>query len=150
MPTTIGLDTSFVIGLLDEKDVWHVPASLVYAEMLARGTHIAVFDCVLAESVSTLARRVHEKRRTSDLSTLFDRVRARFPTRTISWLYPEVPGMYDQIVALVEQTAGELNFNDALIALACQRSSIEFIASFDSDFDSLPWLKRISQPADLP
>ncbi len=26
MPLKIGLDTSFVVGLLDDKDIWHVPA----------------------------------------------------------------------------------------------------------------------------
>jgi predicted nucleic acid-binding protein len=150
MSIVIGLDASFVIGLLDEKDIWHVPASQVYADMLARSAQIMAFDCVLAESVSTLARRVHEKRRTTDLKLLFERVRAKFPTKSISWLYPEVPEVYDRVVMLVEQTAGELNFNDALIALACQQRGIKFIASFDGDFDRLPWLRRISQPADLP
>lgn len=150
MPSLIGLDTSFVIGLLDEKDVWHIPASQVYAVMLARGAQIVAFDCVLAEAVSTLARRVHEKRRVIDLKTLFERVRAEFPTRSISWLYPEVPHLYDEIVALVEQTAGELNFNDALIALACRRGGIKHLASFDGDFDTLGWLKRLAQPTDLP
>ena len=150
MSIAIVLDASFVIGLLDERDIWHVPASQVYAEMLARSAQIITFDCVLAESVSTLARRGHEKRRTTDLKLLFERVRAKFPTKSISWLYPEVPEVYDRVVMLVEQTAGELNFNDALIALACQQRGIKFIASFDGDFDRLPWLKRISQPADLP
>lgn len=150
MSIAIVLDASFVIGLLDEKDIWHVPASQVYAEMLARSAQIITFDCVLAESVSTLARRVHEKRRTTDLKFLFERVRAKFPTKSISWLYPEVPDVYDRVVMLVEQTAGELNFNDALIALACQQRGIKFIASFDGDFDRLSWLKRISQPVDLP
>ena len=91
-----------------------------------------------------------KKRRTTDLKLLFERVRAKFPTKSISWLYPEVPEVYDRVVMLVEQTAGELNFNDALIALACQQRGIKFIASFDGDFDRLPWLKRISQPTDLP
>lgn len=150
MSIAIGLDTSFVIGLLDERDIWHVPASQVYAEILARSAQIMVFDCVLAESVSTSARRVHEKRCTVDWKSLFERVRVKFPTKSISWLYPEVPAVYDQVVMLVEQTAGELNFNDALIALACQQRGIKFLVSFDADFDRIEWLKRIAQPADLP
>jgi len=61
MSIAIGLDASLVIGLLDERDIWHGPASQVYAEMLACSAQVITFDCVLAESVSTLARRVYEK-----------------------------------------------------------------------------------------
>lgn len=44
---------------------------------------------------------------------------------------------------------GALNFNDALIALACRERNIPAIASFDSDFDTIEWLQRLSQPEDL-
>jgi predicted nucleic acid-binding protein len=42
-----------------------------------------------------------------------------------------------------------LNFNDALIALACRERSISAIASFDADFDAIAWLKRLHLPADV-
>ncbi len=76
MPVKIGLDTSFIMGLVDDKDVWHV--------------------------------------------------------------------------ALVEQTGGELNFNDTLIALACGERGIDYLASFDADFDRVAWLKRIARPDQVP
>ena len=41
------------------------------------------------------------------------------------------------------------HFNDALIALSCRQRSIEYLASFDADFDQISWLKRIAQPANL-
>ena len=41
-------------------------------------------------------------------------------------------------------------FRDALIALACRERGISAIASFDADFDQVPWLKRIAQPEDIP
>jgi len=43
-----------------------------------------------------------------------------------------------------------LNFNDALIAIACRKRGIAWLASYDTDFDRVAGLKRISQPADLP
>jgi predicted nucleic acid-binding protein len=46
------------------------------------------------------------------------------------------------------KTTGALNFNDALIALACRDLSILAIASFDTDFDRIPWLHRLSQAGD--
>ena len=65
------------------------------------------------------------------------------------WLYPDLPNLYDEVVALVERTDGEINFNDALIALSCRDRSIPYLASFDTDFDRVDWLKRIAQPDDL-
>jgi predicted nucleic acid-binding protein len=60
-----------------------------------------------------------------------------------------LPHLYDDVVALVEQTGGEMNFNDALIALSCRKWRISFLASFDADFDRVSWLKRVASSADL-
>ncbi len=149
MPVKIGLDTSFVIGLLDNKDVWHAPALELQAAFHSGGLRPYIFDCVLAEVISTLARRIHEKRRNADLSALLKQVQKQFPTRSITWLYPDLPRMYEEVVSLVENSAGELNFNDALIALSCRDRKIPLRASFDADFDQAVWLRRVADPADL-
>lgn len=150
MPTPTVLDTNVVVGLIDEQDVWHTPALKLRAALKAYTCEPVIFDCVVAEAVSILARRTHEKRRTAQLEHLLDQLHVQFPSRSIVWLGPDWPRLYDEIVGLVKQSHGELNFNDALIALSCRQRGFQFIASFDSDFDSLPWLKRIAQPADLP
>jgi predicted nucleic acid-binding protein len=149
MAAKIGLDTNLVIGMLDEQDAWHTPTRELLAALEAHDLQPVVFDCVLAEAISTLARRIHEKRRTTQLPTLLAQLKAEFPTKSILWLYPDLPNLYDDVVALVEQTDGEMNFNDALIALSCRDRNIPFLASFDADFDRLDWLKRIARPADL-
>jgi predicted nucleic acid-binding protein len=59
----IGLDTNLIIGMLDEQDVWHTPTVALTTALKARDFEPVVFDCVLSEAISTLARRVHEKRR---------------------------------------------------------------------------------------
>jgi len=56
----IGIDTSVLIGLLDPKDVWHEPSTALKRALVAHGADVAVFDCVLAEAISALARRIHE------------------------------------------------------------------------------------------
>ncbi|MEK7327006.1 MAG: type II toxin-antitoxin system VapC family toxin [Chloroflexota bacterium] len=149
MPVRIGLDTSFVIGLLDSKDVWHAPARELHIALAADDFRPYIFDCVLAEVISTLARRTHEKRREADFKALLEQLRKQFPTRSITWLYPDLPRAYDEIINLVESSAGELNFNDALIALSCRDRKIPLLASFDSDFDQVSWVRRIARPADL-
>jgi len=52
-------------------------------------------------------------------------------------------------MALVRTHGGELNFHDALIALACQEFGIKHIASFDGDFDRVAWLKHLGSPDDV-
>ncbi len=150
MRLKVGLDTSFVVGLIDEKDLWHAQALAVEAAIAANDAHCYVFDSVLAEVISTLARRIHEKRRNADLPTLLAKIRAQFPARSITWLYPDVPLLYDQVLELVEQSGGQLNFNDALIALSCRNRRIPCVASFDADFDSVGWIRRLAQEIDFP
>jgi predicted nucleic acid-binding protein len=65
--TQIGIDTSVPIGLLDPQDVWHDPATALQQAFKVHGASVAVFDCVLAEAISTMARRIHEQRRSTDL-----------------------------------------------------------------------------------
>jgi predicted nucleic acid-binding protein len=150
MPTPTVLDTNVVVGLLDAQDVWNQRALELRVALKAHDCEPVIFDCVLAEAVSILARRTYEKRRAAQLEHLLDQLQGQFPSRSIVWWGPDWPKLYDEIVALVKQSNGELNSNDALIALSCRWRGLQFIASFDGDFDNLPWLKRISQPADLP
>ena len=145
----IGIDTSVLIGLLDPKDVWHEPATALKQALKTHGADVAVFDCVLAEAISTMARRIHEQRRTADLDRLVARILTDYPTEDILWVLPDVPVLYTEIVELVRSSHGELNFNDALIALSCRHREIPLIASFDRDFDQLSWLRRVAQPDDL-
>jgi predicted nucleic acid-binding protein len=145
----VGIDTSVLIGLLDPKDVWHRPAVALKEAMQACRADVAVFDCVLAEAISTMARRVHEQRRADDLDRLLTRILANYPTDDILWVLPDVPALYTDIAELVRSSHGELNFNDALIALSCRHRDIPLIASFDRDFDNVVWLQRVAQPGDL-
>lgn len=63
----IGIDTSVLIGLLDSKDRWHESAMALKQMLKAHQADVAVFDCVLAEAISTMVRRIYEQRRTLDL-----------------------------------------------------------------------------------
>lgn len=64
-------------------------------------------------------------------------------------MLPDVPALYAEIIELVRSSRGELNFNDALIALSCRYREIPLIASFDRDLDQLAWLQRVARPDDL-
>lgn len=147
--TDVGIDTSVLIALLDPKDVWHEAAFALQASLDRKQANVAIFDCVLAEAVSTMARRIHEQRREADLDDLLERVFQDYPQQDILWLLPDVPELYTDILELVGRSGGELNFNDALIALECLKRNIRYIASFDRDFDTIDWLQRLATPEDL-
>jgi predicted nucleic acid-binding protein len=133
----IGIDTSVIIGLLDSQDIWHTPAVSLQRAITAAGLEPVYFDCTLAEAISTMARRLREKHREVELPGLLDRLSADFPAETITWILPDVPRLYTQVMELIRSSAGELNFNDGLITLACRERNIQALTSFDRDFDSI-------------
>lgn len=145
----VALDTSVLIGVLDVRDVWHPAAIRLHDTLIAVQLPLVYFDCVLAEASSTLARRLREQRREQELTELLDRLMAEFPPEMLTWLFPDVPRLYRQIMEQIQASAGELNFNDGLIALACRERHIRLLASFDRDFDSLAWLTRVATPDDV-
>jgi len=68
------------------------------------------------------------------------------PEDIITWLLRETQRLYRDVLNLVRETYGELNFHDALIALGCRELGVGFIASFDRDFDRITWLTRVAEP----
>jgi len=145
----IAIDTSVLVGLLDPKDVWHSQALALLAALQSAGFTGIYFDCVVAETISTATRRLREKKRIAETDALLDQIITNFPTDSLTWVAFDMPDLYSEIVSLVRSSKGELNFNDALIALACRDREISFIASFDRDFDQVSWLQRLAHPGDL-
>lgn len=145
----IVIDSSVLVGLLVPADVWHAQAVVLWEAIKTAG-HVGLFlDCVAAEAISAAARRLHEKGRTADVKTLLDRLNVQAPVETLTWILPDVPRLYPAVLDLIRSSAGELNFNDALIALACRERDIPAIASFDADFDQVAWLHRLARPEDV-
>jgi predicted nucleic acid-binding protein len=146
----IAIDASVLVALLDPRDLWREKAIALYDALLAADAIPLYFDCVVAEAVSAASRRLHEKKRAEEVSLLLDRLNRQVSRKTLTWILPEVPQFDSQVLDLIRSSSGELNFNDALIALACRERDIPAIVSFDADFDQVPWLKRIAQPEDVP
>jgi len=145
----IGIDTSVIIGLLDSQDLWHTPAISLQEAITVAQLKPVYFDCALAEAMSTIARRLREKGREGELTGILDRLLTDFPMDTITWILPDVPLLYSQVVELIQSSNGELNFNDGLMALACRERSILAFASFDRDFDTISWLTRLAESKDI-
>lgn len=145
----VAVDSSVLVGLINPRDLWRGRALAVRDALLATGADLLYFDCVVTESISAAARRLHEKGRLAEVEALLDRLNDQVPSDTITWILPDVPHLYPEVLDLIRSSSGALNFNDALIALACRERDVPAIASFDADFDQVAWLRRLAQPEDV-
>ncbi|OAN48605.1 hypothetical protein A6A03_07475 [Chloroflexus islandicus] len=145
----VAIDSSVLVGLINPTDVWHQKAEQLHRVLIDNSVELIYFDCVIGEALSTATRRLREKGRVDSIISLFNRLEQRIGVDTITWILPDVPRLYPDIIDLMRHSGGELNFHDTLIALACRERNIPVIASFDADFDRLPWLRRFAQPSDV-
>lgn len=146
IPSQVAIDTNVLVALVDSRDKWHASAQALREVLKATAADLVYFDPVLNEAISVLARRAHEQGRSHQFPSLLDSVMHQVPTEVITWLSAETQRLYDQVIALVRNTSGDLNFHDALIALGCRELGVKIIASFDQDFDQVAWLTRVDTP----
>jgi len=135
-------DSSFLVGLIDERDTWHKQAVKISDFLTSFEHEDIIFDCVVNELVSVLARRFEEKKRRDFLKVL-EEIRSKITKDKISWTCTETIDMYDTIFDTIEEYEGKLNFHDAIIVLIMEKFEIDFIVSFDTDFDLIKEIKRI-------
>lgn len=143
------IDSNVLVALVDSRDKWHERARALHAALKTEGVSLVYFDCVLNETISVLARRAEEQKRSAEFSRLMDELLRRVPEDMVTWISVRTQRLYGNIVELVRNSGGILNFHDALIALSCQELGIPAIVSFDEDLDHIAWLARIVTPEDV-
>ena len=137
------VDSNVLIALVSPTDSLHRAAHALVASALNSEIELLYLDCVVAESLSTVGRRLEEKKRMPEFGAAADALMALAPMHSLVWLFPEVRRLHDPVIALMRQTTGQLNFNDALIVVACRELGITTLLSFDADFDSIADLTRL-------
>lgn len=145
----ITVDSSVLVGLINPRDHRHTQAMGLRDALVAAGVELVFFDCVVAEAISVVVRRLEEKNRSEEVKTMIDRLTGQVSQDSICWILSDMPRLFQEILHIIRSSSGALNFNDALIALACRERGIEAIASFDGDFDQVDWLRRLSTPEDI-
>jgi len=140
------LDSNVLVALVDSRDKWHSRAKGLLDLLEARQVDLIYLDCVVNETISVLARRAEEQKRSGRFPALLDKLLQQVPEDTITWALLEIKRLYPQVIELVRNTSGALNFHDALMALFCREIGEAEIASFDEDFDRIAWLKRFTFP----
>ncbi len=140
----IAIDTSVLVALLDARDTWHTKAIALRDAFASAECQLVYFDCVIIETVGVIARRTSEQKRSDQFAPLLDSLLTLVSAQQITWLAAAYERLFARVLALCRTFHGSLNFNDAIIALACQELNIRHIASFDADFDGLELLTRLA------
>ena len=140
------LDSSFLVALIDEKDKWRNTAVLIQKALKKKKARLVYLDCAVNEMISVIARRLEEKGRSQEFTLALQKMEQAIPAKRITWMYPEVRRLYPEILIIIKEHEGKLNFHDALMVLAAREMDIPHIVSFDQDFDEVEGIERIGKP----
>lgn len=140
------LDSSFLVALIDEKDKWRNTAVLIQKALKKKKARLVYLDCAVNEMISVIAWRLEEKGRSQEFTLALQKMEQAIPAERITWMYPEVRRLYPEILVVIKEHEGKLNFHDALILLAAREMDIPHIVSFDQDFDEVEGIERIGKP----
>ena len=98
----IAIDTSVLVGLMNPTDHWHPTAVQLSGAIQTAAWQLVLFDCVIAEAVSVLARRLHEKKKTAQVTAVLTEIENRFPPESLTYTLPDVPQLYAAALQLVQ------------------------------------------------
>jgi len=137
------VDTSFLVAFLDGRDSLHQRAEKLKKRLT--GLELIFTDVIYAETLSVLGRRIRERRKNvSDRKGTFRKIVKNMDEiigNKLLYITPIIKEKFSEIKEICLNSGGELNFNDALLIVGAKEYGIEWILSFDSDFDK--YLKRI-------
>jgi len=140
------VDTSFLVALVDTQDSLHQRAEEIEKELAS--FKLIFTDVVYGETLSVLSRRIKERRKDiSDRKEFFQKIVKKIDKiigKDLLYLMPIIKEKFFEIKKICLDSGGKLNFNDAFLVVGAKEYGIEWIVSFDSDFDK--FLKRLSYP----
>ncbi len=137
------MDTSLAVALIDEKDQHHGRALQVLANIEEAGVEVLYIDCVINEIYSVIARKFAERKMSDRFSRKADEITSHLQNVEVINAYRYLPRAHPEVVELIKQTQGRLNYHDALIALCLREEGIVKIMALDRDFDEVGWLERM-------
>ncbi|MDA4122004.1 MAG: PIN domain-containing protein [Thaumarchaeota archaeon] len=129
----IFLDSSFVIALADEDDQYHEKAVKLLAKL---HTQRALSELVVSESVSSVGSRLGVKAgRTIFENLMYDSANKTFFANK---------RLYERTMPIYAKYGGKLSFSDSVSVRLMYDQKIKEIVSFDSDFDHVEDVVRVS------
>ena len=129
----IFLDSSFIIALADLDDQFHEKAVNILPSL---GTQRVISGLVISESVTAVGTRLGAKA----ARDVFENLLYDSATKTIFGS----KRLYERAMIIYTKYGGRLSFPDSVTVRLMYDQKIKEIVSFDSDFDRIDHLTRIS------
>jgi uncharacterized protein len=129
----IFLDSSFVIALADADDQYHDQAVKILPAIEAERL---ISDLVISESVTAVGARLGSKA----ARDVFENLAYDSATKTVF----SSKRLYERALSVYTKYDGGLSFADSVSVRLMYDQKIKQIVSFDSDFDRVDDLTRIS------
>jgi predicted nucleic acid-binding protein len=139
------LDANILVAWLDEGDSQHARASVLLDRLEQDGHQVVLLDILLSEAISVLCRRARERREPPDLSLILEVAKRWVREDAVRWVAAEAEVLFEDVLGVVEETSGRLNFNDGLLVVLQRLALIDDLASLDSGFDVVKDFRRISE-----
>jgi predicted nucleic acid-binding protein len=129
----IFLDSSFIIALTDLDDQFHEKAVNILPSL---GAQRVISGLVISESVTAVGTRLGAKA----ARDVFENLLYDSATKTIFGS----KRLYERAMTIYTKYGGRLSFPDSVTVRLMYDQKIKEIVSFDSDFDRIDRLTRIS------
>jgi predicted nucleic acid-binding protein len=139
------LDANVVIGHLDDQDSLHERAEALAERIRANGDTLQVIDLTLQEAISVLCRRTTQRKQNPpNLPLILQRVRVWLERGLVGFTQSKLEPLFSEVLELIEQSGGTLNYNDAALVVLQQRGLIGDVATFDAALATFPGFRTIA------
>jgi predicted nucleic acid-binding protein len=138
------LDANVLVAWVDAADSLHQRAVTLLEHLERQGSGVIVLDVLLGEAVSVLCRRFRERKRMEAISTTLQTLREHVGRGSVMWVGSHIERLYEATLELVGSTAGQLNFNDALVVLLQREGTIGPLATFDANFTGIENIQLVA------
>lgn len=138
-------DACVIIGYLDETDSVHSRAEALAERIHANGDTLQVIDLALQEAISVLCRRATQrKQHPPNLPRILRDVREWLDEGFVGFTQSKLEPLFSEVLDVIEQSGGLLNYNDAALVVLQQRGHIGEVATFDANLASQPGFRTIA------
>ena len=135
----VALDANVIIGWLDEGDSLNARSVELIDRIHEAGDSSTLLDFTVAEAVSVVCRRtVERKRNVPNLPSILDTVDEWFALKEIEFVQKELEVLYPDVLNIIRQSGGALNFNDGALVALQREGIIGEVATFDATLASQP------------
>lgn len=136
------IDTNALISFFDSSDKWYQKIISIFEKLTHTPIQIIVTDIVLNETINVLCKRYENKNKSKEIEVLIKKIEKDY-NENITWISEDIKIYHKEILKLVKNSLGLLNYNDCFLISYMLKNKIKYIISYDHDFDTIKGIVRI-------